>query len=86
MNDKLNLSHWVKQKEADDAYPFANFHDETEVITYNDQEYKTIVEIMSSNIGNSNSRWCDWTKVETDLLMDLCKRFNLNFIVISDRF
>lgn len=27
-----------------------------------------------------------WTKAETDHLFDLCKRFDLRFIVVHDRF
>lgn len=28
----------------------------------------------------------DWDKTETDVLFDLCERFNMRFIVIADRF
>lgn len=28
----------------------------------------------------------DWTKEETDHLLDLCKRFDLRFIIIHDRY
>lgn len=28
----------------------------------------------------------DWDKLETDVLFDLCERFNMRFIVIADRF
>lgn len=28
----------------------------------------------------------DWSKLETDILFELCERFNLRFIVIADRF
>lgn len=27
-----------------------------------------------------------WTKVETDHLFDLCKRFDLRFVVVHDRY
>ena len=28
----------------------------------------------------------DWDKLETDVLFELCERFDLRFIVIADRF
>ena len=28
----------------------------------------------------------DWDKLETEVLFDLCQRFNMRFIVIADRF
>ena len=46
------------------------------MITYTNDEYKKVVATMAS----------DWTKIETDVLFDLCQRFSLRFIVIADRF
>ena len=45
-------------------------------MTYTDEEYKQAVQPLVS----------DWDKLETDLLFDMCKRFNLRFIVIADRY
>jgi len=67
----MRLSHWVKKKESGDPYQFARFNRKTEVITYTDEEYSKVVEPMSNQLL-SNSHSCDWTKVETDLLFDLC--------------
>ena len=50
--------------------------DRARIINYTDEEYKRVVATMAS----------DWTKLETDVLFDLCQRFSLRFIVIADRF
>ena len=42
-------------------------------MSYTDQEYQQILQISN------------WTKPETDYLLDLCRQFDLRFIVIQDR-
>ena len=74
--DGVQMSHWMKEKEIDDPYPFARFNKKARVITYTEEEYKKAVQPMIS----------DWDKLETDVLFDLCQRFNMRFIVIADRF
>ena len=74
--DELELNHWTKEKEKNDVYPFSKFNKQARIITYTDEEYKRVVATMAS----------DWTKLETDVLFDLCQRFSLRFIVIADRF
>lgn len=74
--DNWRFSHWMKEKEKDDEYPFARFNRQPEVIKYTDEEYYKHIDMMNE----------DWTKEETDHLMQLCERFNLRFIVIADRF
>ena len=45
------------------------------------------IEPIQQNVVRSNlQQWCDWTKIETDVLFDLCERFQLRFIVVADRF
>jgi DNA methyltransferase 1-associated protein 1 len=70
------MYHWMKQKEVNDPYPFARFNKKAKVVTYTEEEYKKVVQPMKS----------DWDKRETDVLFDLCQRFDLRFIVIADRF
>lgn len=45
-----------------------------DVIEYTDEEYEKFLSNPS------------WTKEETDQLFDLCKRFDLRFVIIADRF
>jgi len=46
------------------------------VIEYNAEEYKLYI----SELDNT------WTKEETDYLWELCKQFDLRFIIIHDRY
>jgi DNA methyltransferase 1-associated protein 1 len=66
----------MKRKEVGDVYAFARFNRKAAVVTYTDDQYDKVVAPLKS----------DWTKLETDVLFDLCQRFNLRFIVIADRF
>ena len=66
----------MKAKETNDPYPFARFNKKPRMIKYDDEEYNKAVQPMKS----------DWDKLETDVLFDLCERFNMRFIVIADRF
>lgn len=74
--DETKMFHWMKQKETQEPYPFARFNKKPRVVIYTDEEYKKVVKPMIS----------DWDKLETDVLFDLCMRFNMRFIVIADRF
>ena len=46
------------------------------LVKYTEEEYRKAVEPMIS----------DWDRLETDVLFELCERFDLRFIVIADRF
>ena len=75
-DDKAQFCHWTKKKEAGDVYAFARFNRKAIVVTYTEEQYEKVVAPLKS----------DWTKLETDVLFDLCDRFNLRFIIIADRF
>ena len=74
--DGSKFSHWMKQKEIEEVYPFARFNRKVEVVRYTDEEYAKLIAPMST----------DWSKDETDHLFTLCDRFGLRFVVIADRF
>ena len=63
--DNAVLHHWTKEKEANDAYPFARFNKRVQVVSYTADEYKKVIAPITS----------DWDKLETDVLFDLCERF-----------
>lgn len=73
--DGTQLVHWVKTKEESEIYPFAKFNRKAEVVKYSDTEYNQSVAPLIS----------DWDRLETDVLFDLCERFDLRFINIADR-
>jgi len=66
----------MKEKEKDDAYPFARFNKKVDLVKYTDEEYERVVKPLSK----------DWSKEETDHLWRLCEEFDLRFIVIADRY
>uniref|UniRef100_A0A6P7GJQ3 DNA methyltransferase 1-associated protein 1 n=1 Tax=Diabrotica virgifera virgifera TaxID=50390 RepID=A0A6P7GJQ3_DIAVI len=73
-SDNATFYHWRRPSDEPKEYPFAKFNKVIEVIKYTEQEYNTHLK-------------CDnWTKEETDHLIDLAKRFDLRFIVMADRY
>ncbi|XP_066548554.1 DNA methyltransferase 1-associated protein 1 isoform X1 [Amia ocellicauda] len=66
--------HWRRMAEEGKDYPFARFNKTVQVPVYSEQEYQMYLHDDG------------WTKAETDHLFDLCKRFDLRFIVIHDRY
>ncbi|XP_042437589.1 SWR1-complex protein 4-like [Zingiber officinale] len=75
--DNLQLYHWVRVVNGvppTGDYSFAKYNKSVDVLKYTDEEYeKHLTDPM-------------WSKEETDQLFDLCKRFDLRFIIIADRF
>lgn len=61
-------------------YQFARFNKKAQIITYSDEEFKKVIEPVDK------LKHSDWTRLESDVLMDLCERFQLRFIIIADRF
>uniref|UniRef100_A0A8C6WSW5 DNA methyltransferase 1-associated protein 1 n=1 Tax=Neogobius melanostomus TaxID=47308 RepID=A0A8C6WSW5_9GOBI len=72
--DGAIFHHWRRAAEEGKDYPFARFNKTVQVPVYSEQEYQ----LHLHDDG--------WTKAETDHLFDLCKRFDLRFIVVHDRF
>jgi DNA methyltransferase 1-associated protein 1 len=65
--------HWRRAADEGQDYPFARFNKTVDVPAYSDLEYQ-------QHLHDEN-----WTKQETDQLFDLCRRFDLRFVVIHDR-
>lgn len=73
--DGLILKHWERLDVTREDYSFAKFNVKLDnfIPKYDDNEYNTHLV-------------CDqWTREETDYLMQMCVRFDLRFIVIHDR-
>lgn len=67
--------HWrCVNDDPNKDYPFAKFNKQTQIIKYTDAEY-------AQHLNNDES----WTKAETDYLFELCKRYDLRFFIIHDR-
>ena len=71
--DGFKLFHWRRKVDEGKDYPFSKFSKSVELVEYSDAEYQA--HLQSD----------DWTKAETDHLMDLCQLFDLRFIIIQDR-
>lgn len=67
--DRLKLSHWTKEEERDEIYPFARFNRKVEVVRYTDEEYqKAVIEnedafkdqritsLLESNMGQCHTQ------------------------------
>nr|CAG4638480.1 EOG090X076S [Cyclestheria hislopi] len=65
--------HWRRVADEGKEYPFAKFNKQVHVPSYTDQEYQQLLQTEG------------WTKAETDHLFELCRSFDLRFIVIHDR-
>nr|CAG4636210.1 EOG090X076S [Eubosmina coregoni]SVE69832.1 EOG090X076S [Eubosmina coregoni] len=71
--DAAVFYHWRRTADEGKEYPFAKFNKQVQIPTYTDQEYQQQLQLEN------------WTKSETDHLFDLCRRFDLRFPVIQDR-
>ena len=95
--DKLALKHWVKDEEKKNEYRFAKLNKKVRILDYNDADYeanfksqqyyffskkKSFFRIERARFQPGN----EWSRVETDYLFALCRRFDLRWIVIADRF
>uniref|UniRef100_A0A1B6C5W3 DNA methyltransferase 1-associated protein 1 n=2 Tax=Clastoptera arizonana TaxID=38151 RepID=A0A1B6C5W3_9HEMI len=71
--DGAHFHHWRRVADEGIEYPFAKFNKQVPVPTYTDSEYGQHLQSES------------WVRAETDHLFDLCRRFDLRFVVIKDR-
>jgi len=73
--DGLKLSHWVKKDEAaDKVYTFSKFNKLSRVPDYKRDDY---LRLLADD---------DWSEEETNCLFELCRQFDLRFIVVHDHF
>lgn len=79
--DELKLTHWKKDTEKKDRIElFAKFNYRTPVVTYKDNN-----EYFAAGLDKLPSS-SSWTKLETDVLMELCEKYDLRFVIVADRF
>uniref|UniRef100_T1JA74 DNA methyltransferase 1-associated protein 1 n=1 Tax=Strigamia maritima TaxID=126957 RepID=T1JA74_STRMM len=71
--DGAILHHWRRVADEGKDYPFARFNKTVQVPSYTETDYQQYLHVDG------------WTRAETDHLFDLCRRFDLRFIVIHDR-
>lgn len=65
--------HWGRIADEGKDYPFARFNKAVDIPTFSDLEYQ-------QHLHDDK-----WTRQETEHLFDLCKRFEIRFIIVHDR-
>ncbi|XP_040570054.1 DNA methyltransferase 1-associated protein 1 [Lepeophtheirus salmonis] len=78
-NDGLILRHWRRAADEGKDYPFSRFNKKLEIPMYTDLEYQ-------NHLSSDGEDGKGWSRAETDHLFDLCRRFDLRFTVIHDRY
>ncbi|KAJ7507986.1 hypothetical protein B0H11DRAFT_1969582 [Mycena galericulata] len=73
--DTLQLQHWTKASaDPDEEYPFAKYNVQPASYTYSQDEYTRYLEDP------------EWTKEETDYLMNTVREYDTRWYVIQDRY
>lgn len=78
-NDGLMLHHWVRAGVEYPEYPFARFNVHLDALNYSEENED------SNTFYRDFLRRDNWTKSETDALLQLCKVHELRWPVIMDR-
>ncbi|KAK9459419.1 uncharacterized protein V1516DRAFT_679861, partial [Lipomyces oligophaga] len=72
--DGLELSHWVRGSPAAGEYLFAKYNKPVDVMSYTEEEYDKCLADAA------------WTPRETAYLFELCREYDLRWLVINDRY
>ncbi|EME32726.1 DNA methyltransferase 1-associated protein 1 [Galdieria sulphuraria] len=76
--DGLELFHWSREdKDEEKEDLFSNLNKEAKILKYTDSEYEVVCQETNSDSS--------WSREETNLLFQLCEKYNLRFTVIYDR-
>ncbi|GMF20731.1 unnamed protein product [Phytophthora fragariaefolia] len=75
----LVLTHWGKAHVEQPDYVFARFNVKSDTTSYTNEEYEAV-------LANHLDPIMKWAKEETDLLMKLCQRFDLRWVVVTDKY
>ncbi|KAL1529552.1 hypothetical protein AB1Y20_000496 [Prymnesium parvum] len=73
-DDSLQLYHWAKNNDKSSDYTFSRFNKKLKALSYTDEEYERHLKHPA------------WDKSESALLFELCRRFDLRWPVVHDRF
>ena len=71
--DGVKLRHWMRKPIVVDDYQFSRFNKPAYVVSYTDDQYEQLLHDSK------------WTKSQTDVLLRLCRQFDLRWHVIADR-
>ena len=74
--DGVQFYHWQREEHIKDDYEVAKLNVKINIVSLKDDEYNEICKDLDPN----------WTLEETKYLWELCRDFDLRFIVIQDRY
>lgn len=98
-NDHLNLHHWVKGskeligEEAKES-SYAKFNIHLRIPSFDEEDYKSFMCINNNSneestenaVSSSKNDNDDWEYQEVDYLFQLCRKYDLRWFVIHDRY
>jgi hypothetical protein len=84
--DGATFCHWVRADSEFPDYPFARFTKKVDIVKYTDSEYSEHLSPAPERAGDQTDHDARWPREHTDLLFDLCRRYDLRWPVIYDRF
>lgn len=71
--DQLSLNHWILADISYNDYPYAKYNIKIENVSYSDEDYE--IYLIDEN----------WSREDTDHLVDLCYTYDLRWSIINDR-
>ncbi|KAK5223346.1 chaperone ATPase hsp78 [Exophiala xenobiotica] len=74
MTDDSEVAPAVQELRFEDEFPSHKWNVKVQIPSYTDEQYE--------NLLKSD----DWTKQETDYLMELCRDYDLRWVIIADRY
>jgi len=81
--DGALFHHWVKSHVEYPDYPYARFDVHLDFLHYTEEEYDLFCKGTEKDLDEG---YAPWTKSETDILLNLCKQYELRWPVIYDRY
>mmetsp|Transcript_103772 Transcript_103772/g.203503 ORF Transcript_103772/g.203503 Transcript_103772/m.203503 type:complete len:560 (+) Transcript_103772:51-1730(+) len=73
-NNQPVFFHWIRAEQTYVDYPYASFNVKLDTFSYTDEEYE-------ENLNDD----MNWSKEDTDILVNTCHQYDLRWPVISDR-
>lgn len=84
--DGAQFFHWVRADSELLEYPFARYNKKADIVRYTDAEYAELLTPSADRKPEENNHDARWPKEHTDHLFELCRRYDLRWPVIYDRF
>lgn len=75
-SDNLHLKHWQRVEDIKKDYEYAQYNKKISIVNIKKDEYENLCQNLDPS----------WTWEETEYLWELCRIYDLRFIVIQDRY